>query len=364
MGLKKVAFYINSLDKGGAQRVIVNLAEFLHQNGTEIVLVTTRKAEEEYLVSAGIRRVYSEIDGREVTKSRLCNFKNRYCKLRNIWKQERPDIIVSFIGKNNFMAIATAAFLPISVAVSVRGEPTEEYYNRLMRVIARNLFTCASGVIFQTEDAKAFFPKCVQKRSVILPNPLDMSCIRPRFVGKRENTIVSVGRVDNNKNHKMLIDAFAAIHADFPEMKLVIYGNGDMRNKLNEYIKKMDMANCISLPGNVSQIPDHIERARIFVLTSDTEGMPNALLEAMALGLAVISTDCPCGGPRTMIQDGINGLLVPVRDTKALSVALRKILSDSELEKRLGEQAAKIQNVLSPERVNHKWQNYLESLCK
>ncbi len=362
--MKKVAFYINSLDKGGAQRVIVNLSEFLYQNGTEVVLVTTRKADEEYLVSEGIRRIYSDITASEVTKSRIRNFRNRFCKLRNIWKQEKPDIIVSFIGKNNFMAIATAAFLRASVAVSVRGEPTEEYYNPLMRFIARHLFACARGIIFQTEDAKAFFPKYVQKRSVILPNPLDISCIRPRFTGKRENTIVSVGRVDDNKNHRMLIDAFAAIHTDFPEMGLVIYGNGDMRNELIKYIKKIDMEDYISMPGNVSRIPDHIERARIFVLTSDTEGMPNALLEAMALGLAVISTDCPCGGPRTVIQDGVNGLLVPVRDTQALAKALRRFLSAPDLEQKLGEQAAKIQEQLSPDQVNRKWQYYLERLSK
>ncbi len=364
MSLKKVAFYINSLDKGGAQRVIVNLSEALYQSGTEVVLVTTRKAEEEYTVSDGIRRVYSEITGTEVTGSRVRNFRNRFCKLRNIWKQEKPDVIVSFIGKNNFMAIATAAFLPMSVAVSVRGEPTEEYYNPVMRFVAKHLFAYARGIIFQTEDAKAFFPQNIQKRSVILPNPLDTACIRPRVTGKKENTIVSVGRVDDNKNHRMLIDAFAAIHVDYPEMKLVIYGNGDMRETLLQYIEELGLKEEISMPGNVSCVPDHIERARIFVLTSDTEGMPNALLEAMALGLAVIATDCPCGGPRAVIRDGVNGLLVPVRDTQTLSKALEKILGNPDFEQMLGEQAAKIQEQLSPERVNRAWKQYLENLCK
>lgn len=364
MGLKKIAFYINSLDKGGAQRVIVNLSEFLYQKGTEVVLVTTKKAEDEYCVSDGIRRVYSEISGAEVTGSRIRNFCHRFRKLRNIWKQEKPDVVVSFIGKNNFMAIATAAFLPVSVAVSVRGEPTEEYYNPMMRAIAKHLFHYARGIIFQTEDAKAFFPNRVQRRSVILPNPLDTACIRPRFSGKRDNTIVTVGRVDDNKNHRMLIDAFAANHTEFPEMKLVIYGNGDMRKNLLQYIEELGLEASISMPGNVSRIPDYIERARIFVLTSDTEGMPNALLEAMALGLAVISTDCPCGGPRTVIRDGSNGLLVPVRDTQALTEALRKLLSNPDFEQSLGEQAAKIQEQLSPEQVNREWQQYLGSLCE
>ena len=210
----------------------MNLAESLHRDGIQVVLVTTFQAKEEYQVSDGIRRVYSEITPEEETNSRVKNFCRRFSKLRNIWKTEKPDAIISFIGKNNFMAIATSLFLNIAVAVSVRGEPTEEYYNGVMRFIAKHLFVLARGVIFQTEDAKAFFPKAVQKKSVILPNPLDEACIRPRFTGVRENTIVSVGRVDENKNHRMLIDAFAANHEAFPDMKLVIYGNGDRREPL------------------------------------------------------------------------------------------------------------------------------------
>jgi len=364
MGLKKVAFYINSLDKGGAQRVIVNVAEALYAKGTEVVLVTTKKAEEEYTVSDGIRRVYSEITDDEVTNSRVGNFYRRFRKLRKIWKEERPDVAVSFIGKNNFMTIATAAFLPVSVAVSVRGEPTEEYYNKVMRLIAKHLFAFADGIIFQTEDAKAFFPQKAQKKSVILPNPLDVACMRPRYEGVREDTIVSVGRVDENKNHKMIIDAFIANHDKYPKMHLVIYGNGDKRQSLLQYIKEQHMEDYIHMPGNVSNVPDHIERARIFILASDTEGMPNALLEAMALGLAVISTDCPCGGPRTVIRHGENGMLVPVRDTRALTKALDQILSDPQLEQSMGAKAYEIQQQLSPEVVNEKWQSYLEKIWK
>lgn len=357
--LNKVAFYINSLDKGGAQRVIVNLAESLYEEGTQVVLVTTKKAEEEYTVSPGIRRVYSEITGEEVTENRITNFKNRFQKLRRIWKEENPDVIISFIGKNNFMAIATALGLSSKVAVSVRGEPTEEYYTKSMQWIARHLFLLADGVIFQTEDAKAFFSKRIQKKSKILPNPLDEACIRPRFEGMRENTIVSVGRVDENKNHRMIIDAFIKNHGKHQEMKLIIYGNGDKRDELLKYVEENHMEQWIELPGNVSHIPDRIEKARIFILASDTEGMPNALLEAMSLGLAVISTNCPCGGPRSVIQQGVNGLLVGVRDTDALTNALDYILSDSQLEKSLGEHAYKIQETLHPKTVNEKWRQYL-----
>ena len=111
--------------------------------------------------------------------------------------------------------------------------------------------------------------------------------------------------------------------------------------------------------GHCNDMPQQLYQSRIFVLTSDYEGMPNALLESMALGLACISTDCPCGGPRTVIQDGENGLLIPLRDTKALETALRRILSDPEFEKKLGENAHKIGETLAPDRVNEAWESVI-----
>ncbi len=362
--MKRVALFISSLQKGGSERVMVNLAEYLHKNHYDVILVTQYKKEAEYDILPEIRRVYSEPEEHELKGGRIHNFIARFRKLRGIWKSYKPDVILSFLGKNNLMAIMTAAFLPTRVAVSVRGEPTLEYEGKLMQLLAKGLFLFADGIVLQTKRAYAFFPKVVQKKAIILSNPINPQFIKKRYIGEREDVIVAAGRLDENKNHAMLIHAFAKIANEYPTMKLVIYGEGESREKLEALVVEKELTDRITMPGSVTDLAERIGRARIFALTSNTEGMPNSVIEAMALGLAVVSTDCPCGGPATLIEDGVNGLLVPVGDAFALSDAFRRILSDPELEERLRENAYHITKELNPDKVNNEWKKYLCNLSK
>lgn len=357
--MKRIALFINSLQKGGSERVMVNLAEYLHAKQCEVILVTQYKKENEYDITDQIKRVYSEPEKERLQGGRIHNFIERFRTLRGIWKTYRPDVILSFLGKNNLMAILTSAFLPVKTAVSVRGEPTMEYEGSKMQTLARFLFRYADGVILQTSQVLAFFPKRVQKKAVILPNPLNPLFLRERYAGSKENVIAAAGRLDENKNHTMLIRAFSLIEKEFPEMKLVIYGEGESREKLEKLIEEKGLGGKISLPGSVSDVASHIEKVRIFTLTSNTEGMPNSIIEAMCLGIPVIATDCPCGGPAELIRHGENGLLVPVGDEKALAEAFRQILLSPDLEKKLGDQAFLIQKQMEPEKVCGLWEAYL-----
>lgn len=364
MDRKTIALFIYSLQKGGSQRVIVNLAEYLHKKEYKVILVTKDKCEDEYEINPDIIRVFSEPNEKELQGGRIRNFIVRFCKLRGIWKQYKPNVILSFLGKSNLMAIATSAFLPSRVVVSVRGEPTMEYEGIFMQKLAKAAFGFADGCIFQTKLAQEFFPEKVQKKSIILPNPMNQDFVRPEYTGIREQEIVAVGRMDENKNHEMLIHAFAKIANEYPLLKLTIYGEGSCREKLEALVKEKQLENRISMPGNVTDVANHIEKAKIFALTSNTEGMPNTLMEAMALGLCVVSTDCPCGGPGELIQPGVNGLLVPVGDAFALADAFRSILTDEELASKLGKNARKIKEQMEPSLVNKQWENYLLKMCK
>lgn len=360
--MKKIALFINSLQKGGSERVMVNLAEYFHRNHYEVLLVTQYKKEVEYDISPEIKRVYSEPEESELGGSRLHNFKVRFCTLRSIWKSFQPDVVLSFLGKNNLMAILTAAFLPVKVAVSVRGEPTMEYEGSKMQMVTKLLFHFADGVILQTKRAKAFFPPKVQKKSVILPNPLNPLFLRERYKGRKENVIAAAGRLDENKNHTMLINAFSMIAEEFPKLRLVIYGEGDNREKLEQLVVDKKLKERIELPGSVTDVAGYIEKVRIFALTSNTEGMPNSVIEAMCLGIPTVATDCPCGGPAELIQDGENGLLVPVGDEKALAEAFRKILCSPEFEKKLGDNAVRIKETMETDKVCGLWEEYLKQL--
>ena len=161
----------------------------------------------------------------------------------------------------------------------------------------------------------------------------------------------------------MLIDAFMNISEDHPEYRLVIYGDGPERKKLKEYVESKGFEGKIDLPGREDNIADKIKIARVFVLPSDTEGSPNALLEAMVLGLACISTDCPCGGPAEIISDGENGILVPVRDTAKMQVALQNFLNNLQTIERIASKAVSTRDIYSPENVLKEWESMLINLA-
>lgn len=357
-----IALYISSMCKGGAERVIANLARHFEQSGYRVVLVTTHKAEDEYEVPEMVKRIISEPLEEELRRGRIGNFFVRFQKLRSIWKQEKPDVILSFIGKNNMMALLTSAGVDIPVVVSVRGEPREEYYNGMLRFLAKWLFRFADGIVLQTKACMEFFPAGVRRKAVILKNPVNPAFFCEPYKGEREKTIVAVGRVDENKNHEMLVKAFAQLAEEFPEYKLVIYGDGEKRPDLLRLVKEMKLEDKIDLPGNIDHVAQAIYKTRVFVLPSNTEGMPNTLIEAMLLGLTVISTDCPCGGPADLIEHGVNGLLTPVGDIDAMKNNLRYVLSNPEMADEMGKRAGLLSESYCPEKVLEEWEKYLNLL--
>lgn len=358
---KHIVLFISALRKGGAERVMVNLADYLHRNGVRVTLVTQYICEEEYALPAGIPRILSEITPQEETGSRSGDFLARYRKLRRIFRELAPDCILSFIGKNNIMTLLCTRFTGIPAVVSVRGEPKSEYYNFPMRFLAKTLFACAAGVIVQTGAARDFFPPVIRKKAVILKNPLNPAFVRERRTERPDGRIVSVGRVDANKNHALILRAFARIAPEFPDASLVIYGDGEKRQELIRKAQELGLSDRAQFPGAVSDVAEKIRTASAFVLSSGHEGMPNALIEAMCLGIPSISTDCPCGGPRELIEDGVNGYLIPVGDEEALADRLRRIFSDEEGAERMGKQAALLLEEYRPERVSAEWMDYLLS---
>lgn len=361
MNTKKIAFYIGSLSMGGAERVIVNLAAYFHSCGYKVTIVTKEQDSDEYPVPEGVTRILADIVGEEISNNRLLNLYRRIAKLRNIWKQLKTDYIVSFIKKNNFMAITSSMGLHIPVIVSVRSNPAREYPDKVTKLLANVLFNRAAGVVLQTQQAKEFFSKAVQKKAEVLPNSLSEQFLQMEYFDERKKEIVWVGRMDSNKNPVMLLRAFGAIAEKYPDWILKYIGDGPLMEELKELSHNEKYAEQICFTGRMEDVAGAIRPASIFVLTSKQEGMPNALMESMVSGLAVVSTDCPCGGPAELIEDGVNGILIPVDDEKALAEALDKLLSDEEYRNRLGENAKKLIDKVHPDIVNRQWLSYIES---
>ena len=383
--MKRAALFISSLHRAGAERVLCQIAEHLCAQGIEVTVVTQYEDPDSYSLSPGIRRRVSDLTPEETGRSRAGNLIRRFRKLRRIWREERPDVILSFIGKNNVMAVLTArgvktaAGRRVPVACAVRGDPAEEYPAGSLRRAAFAVFPMAEGIVLQTERSRAFFPEKIRKKCTVLPNPISAAFIRPRFEGEREKRIVAVGRIDANKQQAMMVRAFRRIADGYPDWQLVLIGDGPDREALMRGVREMTDAQVrcgspdaaaarpwterILFPGSIADVPEAIRRAAVFVLASDTEGMPNALLEAMSLGLACISTDCPCGGPAQLIEDGVNGLLVPVRDEEALASAMRRLIEDPALAERLGAAAQRVQEIYAPARALGAWEEYLSGLA-
>lgn len=358
-----MAFMIGSLTKGGAERVMTNLIDYFVQNGHQTTLVTQYRRANEYPLNEQTKRILSDITEEETGKSRILNFIRRFCKLRGIWKTERPDAILVFIGKNNIMTLLTAWGLHIPVVVSVRADPRLEYPGRLMRFLARFLFRYAGGVVLQTTQSRQFFPQAVRRKTVILRNPVNPEFFEESYTGEREHTIVSVGRLDDNKNQQMIIRAFANVLPEYPDYRLIFYGTGEDLPKLQTLVKELRLEDQVTFAGVTDHIARKIKKAGVFILSSDTEGMPNALIEAMTLGLPVISTDCPCGGPADLIRHGENGLLTPVRDVSGMTENLHFLLSDLHRASKMGENARKTCEVYRGEHVCGEWYDYITGVC-
>ena len=393
-GKKHIAMYIGSLQKGGAERVMCNLADYFFEEGYKVTLVTTYLAAEEHDVRhAAWKRVPAGADGAELVmdmdenpawvdpkggeaggiervfsallkseqKDRITNFRLRHRKLRQVWKKIDPDLILSFSGKNNIMALSTATRDGYKVVVSCRADPDIEYGSKSMRAAMLATFGRAAGIVVQSNGARDRFPSFIQKKCTILPNSINPSFMRKRYIGEREKSIVMVARLHSNKNHAMVMEAFKeATENDHKDFKLIFYGDGPERAKLQRLSVSLGVEDRVIFKGNVTHVAEHIEKAMIFILASDHEGMPNSLIESMSLGLACISTDCPCGGPRDLIRNGENGILVPVGDKKAIAEAIKRLIEDDSYRELLGNNATRLQERLSPEVVNEMWKEYFE----
>ena len=355
----KLLFYINAIHEGGAERVMVNLAKQFTEVGYDVILVTSFSDSWEYQISPLVHRI--SMEAVEIKQNRLARNVRRISKLRDICRKEKPDVLISFMQEPNFRALLASIGLPLKTIVSVRNDPAREYAGKIGRFVGKVLLPMADGCVFQTEQAKAWFPVRLQKKSAIIMNEVSETF----FDTVRENVanVVTVGRLNKQKNHELLLRAFSRISAKHPSEKLLIYGEGDQRALLAETIASLGLEGRVVLMGSTSQVAKALSEARIFVLSSDYEGMPNALMEALAVGVPSISTDCPCGGPQMLIEHEKNGLLVPVGDEVALAAAMDKLLSNKEYAEALGAAARESAKRYTPREIFEEWRAYVENIC-
>lgn len=352
----KLLFYINTLGHGGAERVMVNLANRFSLFGHDCVLVTSFSAEWEYPSAENVLRI--NLSSKKTNGFIKRNFKLTK-EIREIIKKEKPDSVISFMAEPNFRMLLATVGLKCRKIVSVRNDPDKEYPNALFKLLAKTLYKLADGVVFQTVDAQKWFPKYIQKKSRIIMNQVDDVFFNTQLQENRKN-IVTIGRLTAQKNHKMLIKAFYEISSQI-EDNLIIYGEGELREELEALVKELGLENRVFLPGTTKTVPDVLSKAKLFVLSSDYEGMPNALLEAMAMGVPCISTDCPCGGPREIFAGLSENHLVDVGDTVKMSKAIKLFCDmNGEMFDSVSVQTRKIAQSFKSENVEKEWKLFIE----
>ena len=351
-----VLFYINVLSGGGAERVVANLANHFSEDEIKCTIVTSNYTENEYPLSDKVKRIVLNKSSK-VEKNRITKNITYIRKLRKIIKTEDIDVVISFMQEPNFRAILASIGLKNKVVVSVRNDPKKEYPGILGWLLGHFVLPLADGCVFQTQEARQWFPRNMQKKSKIIQNE-----VAPIFFdtsAKCTKNIVTIGRLNTQKNQMLLIKAFNKIAGEFPDENILIYGKGELKGSLEKEIKKQGLENQIYLKGTTLNVEKILSEAKIFVLSSDYEGMPNALLEALAVGVPCIATDCPCGGPREIIESEKNGILIPVGDDNELAKALRYLLKNPEISKKMSEAAKKNAEKFRPNKVYQEWKEYI-----
>lgn len=375
MAGQKIFFAINSMGKGGAERVVSVLSRYFARDGAEVVVATQWHAKEEYTLANSIRRISVGVTKEDEKKGRLYCAVKRLINLRSCIKKEKPDIVISFCNKTNFRCAYSMIGLGIPLLVSVRNDPKRDYAP--YRYATKWMEKKAAGCVFQTFQAQAFFSPDFQKKSRIIFNPLSEQYMELASEQEKGNNlqeekdtgrrIINIGRITAQKNQLLLLRAFARIHEKHPDVKIQIYGEDgerDVKEKMERFLAENGLEKQVRFMGTYDRPEQHFGGDALFVLSSDYEGMSNALMEAMALGLPVISTDCPCGGAAMLIENDISGLLVPVGDEEALAEAMDNLLMDDMRARRLGKNARQIINKVSPEKIYQEWKIYVDELIE
>lgn len=358
--MKSIVMVTRNMLSGGSERVISILANNYAEKGIKVTLILTDPQEMCYELNPEIKVIPLERKKGNPAVNKL----KKYKRIRQLIKAEKPDIVLSMPEEIGIFVNLIMLGSGIPVVVSERNNPKVMPYKKATRIMRKISYLFASGFVFQTQEAASFFSKRIQNKGIILKNPLNIENIPERFTGERRKVVVGTGRLFEQKNFPLLISAFSEFYKTHSDYKLLIYGEGHKRAELEALASKMLEPGSWEMPGRTSNWQDKAKDVKMFVLSSDFEGMPNALIEAMATGIPSISTDCPSGGSRELIENNVNGILIPVGDKNAMVEAMCKLADDNEFAETLSQNGVKLQESLNSEVICKKWYDYFERIIK
>ncbi len=344
----KILLIIPTLKHGGAERVVSELANSLVDKDHEVTIVLWIGRERFYSLDKKIDVVdFNSLHGSKIDK--VMGLFTIVYRLRKLYRLKKPDAVVSFLTKSNILAILSKSFMHTKVYISERNSPDRwDSHSKVILALRDLTYKHATGFIAQTNTAKiATQERFGISRCIVMPNPIK-EILLPKGIEK-ENIILNVGRLEEQKGQKYLLEAYAKLNR--PEWKLVILGEGSLRDELEEYAKVLKISENVLMPGSVKNIDEWLGRARVFAFPSLYEGFPNALLEAMGAGLPCVSFDCETG-PSDLIRDGKNGFLVPLKDTDLFTGRLQELIDNKNLRDQFSSEAIEVNTIYGLENIS------------
>ena len=361
--MRKIMFHLNCLEQGGAERVVSNLANQFCKEGDEIIVATQWQGENEFALADGVSRIHVGLRKTDAKKSRLTKAFLRVWYLRKLIQEEKPDIVIAFAYKAIYRLLTATIGMKVPLMIAVRTDPVGHYDRLMDKILIPLLYPRVTGAVFQTEGQRDFFPKYIREKSCIILNPVTDKYLNVPTPDKREKTVVHSGRLVDFKNQKMLIEAFVQVHEKYPDYDLKIYGPDSFdgtKELLEDTIKEHGAEAYVHLMGPSDELEKQLPVGSVYAFSSDWEGLPNALLEAMVLGLPIVATDCPCGGPRTLMRNRENGLLIPVKDKDAMAAGIMELIENPEYAEKMGREARKLSELVNGPAIIAQWRAFIE----
>ncbi len=350
-----VVLVIGTLQAGGAERQLSEMANYWAAMDWKVILATWSGPElaDFYPLHSRVRRMYLNVEtARGVILWRVRENLKRVLKLRKLLLETRPDAVLSFVTESNLLTILAGFGFETRLVVSERIHPAlHTSLPRMWRILRRLLYVWADDVVAQTRDVAHWLENHCCTSVNVIPNALR---ILPEPSGVRRSVIVAVGRLTHQKGFDVLLRAFARIAPRFPEWNVVIIGEGDERRNLMRLRGELLLDDRVKFVGQTPDVVDWMAHAGLVVQPSRFEGFPNVVLESMGLGAAVISADCR-SGPSEMIEEGVNGRLVPIDDVDTLTYVMAELISRPEERARLGRAASGVRERYRQDIVMDKW---------
>lgn len=373
----KLSFVTANLGSGGAERVTSILANQFCQRGYEVEIIFFRDRQLFYEIDGGVKIV---ILGEECHSTALWR---KMLWLRHYVKKTRPDIIIPFRVSVYCTTILSLLGLSFPIVASERIDPRipDSFWTLLRKL----LLPFVDHLVVQTNYIKSYYPRFIQKKTIIIPNPVrDEVFVSPddflvqganaassvqssntpmEGMGQeKRNRIISVGRLYPQKNQEMMIRAFAKVADEFPDWQLVIFGEGPLRAELEFLVSSFKLQDRVLLPGRTEHVIEELRKSKLFCMSSDYEGMSNSMIEAICVGLPVISTKV--SGTEEMIIDGKNGFLVEKDDEEEMARCFQVTIVSEELREQFSINNKELATRFKTESIVNQWESLLNSILK